>query len=97
MTLLGFHTSVLICKKLNFIPVVYMLKRFKKRNLKRINLVNQLVIWKNKLRRQTLWGKKMPKNDKLLEREDHIYVPGNILKYSSTFRCMLCRFNYWLF
>ena len=75
MALLGFRTSVLICEKLNFIPVAYMLKRFKKRNLKRINLVNQLAIGKNKLRRQILRGKKMPKNDKLLEREDHIYVP----------------------
>ena len=33
--------SVLIFEKLNFFPVVYMLKGFKKLNLKRLNLVNQ--------------------------------------------------------
>ena len=32
--------SVLIYEKLNFVPVAYMLKVFKKRNLKRVNLVN---------------------------------------------------------
>ena len=32
--------SVLIFEKLNFVPVVYMLKGFKKRNLKRVHLVN---------------------------------------------------------
>ena len=68
--------SVLIFEKLNFVPVVYMLKGFKKRNLKRINLVKQRASRKNKLRRQILRGKKMSKNDKLLEKEDHIYVPG---------------------
>ena len=70
--------SVLIFEKLNFIPVVYMLKGFKKRNLKRVNLVNQRASRKNKLRRQILRGKKMSKNDKLLEKEDHIYVPGKL-------------------
>ena len=70
--------SVLIFEKLNFVPVVYMLKGFKKRNLKRVNLVNQRASWKNKLRRQILRGKKMSKNDKLLEKENHIYVPGKI-------------------
>ena len=33
--------SVLIYEKLNLIPGVYMLKDFKKRNLKRVNLANQ--------------------------------------------------------
>ena len=55
-----------------------MLKGFKKRNLKRVNLVNQRASRKNKLRQQILWGKKMSKNDKLLEKEDHIYVHGKI-------------------
>ena len=50
--------SVLICEKLNSLPVVYMLKGFKKRNLKRVNLVNQRRSQKNKLRRQILQGKK---------------------------------------
>ena len=49
---------VLIYDKLNFVPVVYMLKRFKKRNSKRVNLVNQRASQKNKLRRQILQGKK---------------------------------------
>ena len=71
-------TSVLIYEKLNFVSVVYMLKGFKKCNLKRINLVNQRGSEKNKLRQQILWGKKMSKNDKLLEKEDHIYVHGKI-------------------
>ena len=70
--------SVLIYEKLNFVSVAYMLKGFKKRNLKRVNLVNQRASRKNKLRQQILWGKKMSKNDKLLEKEDHIYVPGKI-------------------
>ena len=38
----------------------------------------------------------MSKGDKLLEKEDHIYVPGKIWIYSSIFRCMLSRFNHWL-
>ena len=33
--------SVLIYEKLSFVLVVYMLTGFKKRNLKRVNLVNQ--------------------------------------------------------
>ena len=70
--------SVLILEKHNFVPGVYMLKGFKKRNLKSFNLVNQRASRKNKLRRQILQGKKMSKNDKLLEKEDHIYVPGKI-------------------
>ena len=55
-----------------------MLNGFKKRNLKRVNLVNQRASRKNKLRQQILWGKKKSKNDKLLEKEDYIYVPGKI-------------------
>ena len=55
-----------------------MLKGFKKGNLKMVNLVNQQASQKNKLRRQILQGKKMSKGDKLLEKEDHIYVPGKI-------------------
>ena len=51
-------------------------KGVQKRNLKRVNLVNQRASRKNKLRQQILWGKEMFKNDKLLEKEDHIYVPG---------------------
>ena len=71
------NASVLIYEKLDFVSVVYMLKGFKKRNLKRVNLVNQRASRKNKLRQQILWGKKMSKNDKLLEK-DHRYVPGKI-------------------
>ena len=36
--------SVLIYEKPNFVSVVYMLKGFKKRHLKRVNLVNQTTI-----------------------------------------------------
>ena len=69
--------SVLIYEKLNFVPVVYMLKGFiQKIHLKRVNSVNQRASRKNKLRRQILQGKKMSKNDKLLEKESHIYIPG---------------------
>ena len=70
--------SVLIYEKLNFVPAVYMLKGFKKHNLRRVNLVNQQASQKSKLRRQILQGKKMSKNYKLLEKEDHIHVPGKI-------------------
>ena len=66
--------SVLIYEKLNFVSVVYMLKGYKKRNLKRVNLVNQRASRKNKLRQEILRGKKMSKTDKLLQKEDHIYV-----------------------
>ena len=33
--------SAFMFEKLNFVPVVYMLKGFKKHNLKRVNLINQ--------------------------------------------------------
>ena len=46
--------SLLIYEKLNFVSVVYMLKRLQKRNIKRVNLVSQQASWKNKLRRQIL-------------------------------------------
>ena len=63
--------------KLNFVSVVYMLKGFKKCNLKRVNLVNHRASWENKLTQQILWGKKMSKIDKL-PAKDHIYAPGKI-------------------
>ena len=76
---IGMKASVLIYEKLNFVSVVYMLKEFKKRNLKRVNLVHQLASRKNKLRQKILWGKKMSKNGKLLEKEDPVPdVPGKI-------------------
>ena len=55
---------------------VCMLKGCKKDNLKRVNLANQQVCPKNKPRQQILWPKKTSKNDKLLEKESHLYVPG---------------------
>ena len=39
----------------------------------------------------------MFKNEKLLEKEGHLYVPGSFEIYPSIFRCMLCHFNHWLF
>ena len=54
--------SVSVYEKLHFVSVVYMLKGFKKRNLKRVNLVNQRASRKNKLRQQILWGKKNVQN-----------------------------------
>ena len=39
----------------------------------------------------------MSKNDKVLEKEDHIYVAGKILISSGISRCTLCHFNHWLF
>ena len=50
--------------------------RLQKRNLKKINLANQQACLKNKLRGQILWANKMSKNDKLLEKEDNLYVRG---------------------
>ena len=55
--------SVLTYEKLNFVPGVYMLKRFKKRNLKKVNLPNQRATPKSKLRRQKwqiTWKRKVP-------------------------------------
>ena len=50
--------SVLIYEKLNFVSVVYMLKGLKKRNVKRVNLVNERASRENKLKQKILWGKK---------------------------------------
>ena len=75
--------SVSIYEKLNFAPGVDMLKVCKKRNLKRVSLANQRARLKNKLRRQILRAKKISKNDKLLEKERHLYVPGGFYIYSS--------------
>ena len=61
--------SVLIYEKLNFVSVVYMLKGFKKRNLKGVNLVNQRASRKNKLRQQILRGKKMSKMANYLKKK----------------------------
>ena len=68
--------TVLIYEKLNFVPVVYMLQGSKKRNFIRVNLVNQRASRKDKRRQKIFRGKKMSKNDKVLEKGDHIYVPG---------------------
>ena len=73
---IGIKASLLIYEKLNFVTGVYMLKSCKKRNLKRVNLANQRACPKNKLRQKILGAKKMSKNDKLLEKEGHLYVPG---------------------
>ena len=72
--------SVLIYEKLNFVPVVYILKGLKKRDLKRVNLVNQRASRKNKLRRQILWDKKCPKMTQYLKKEI-IYMFLEKLKY----------------
>ena len=88
--------SVLIYEKLNFVSVVYMLKGFKKRNLKRVNLVNQRASRKNKLRQQILRGKKMPKMTNYLKKKI-IYMFLEKFKYILVFRCILCHFNHWLF
>ena len=61
--------SVLIYEKLNFVSVAYMLKGFKKRNLKRVNLVNQRASRKNKLKRQILRSKKCPKMTNYLKKK----------------------------
>ena len=71
----GMKVSVLIFEKHNFAPGVYMLKDCGKRNLKRVNLVNQQAFPKNRLRQQILRAKKMSKNDKLLEKEGNLYIP----------------------
>ena len=71
----GMKVSVLIFEKHNFAPGVYMLKDCGKRNLKRVNLVNQQAFPKNRLRQQILRAKKMSKNDKLLEKEGNLYMP----------------------
>ena len=71
----GIKVPVLIFEKLNFAPSLYMLKDCGKRNLERVNLVNQQACPKNRLRQQILRAKKMPKNDKLLKKEGNLYMP----------------------
>ena len=44
------RTSVLISEKLNFVPGVHMLRGYNKYNKKRVNLANQQITPKNKLR-----------------------------------------------
>ena len=53
-----------------------MLRGCNKYNIKRVNLANQRIIPKNKLRRQVLRAKKMTKSDKLIEKEGDLYIPG---------------------
>ena len=50
----GIKASVLIYEKHDFAPEVYMLKGWKKHNLKRFNLANHWACPKNKLRRPIL-------------------------------------------
>ena len=69
-------TSVLIYEKLNFVPGVHMLRGYNKYNKKRVNLTNQQITPKNKLRRQVLQAKKMTKSDNLIEKEGDLNIPG---------------------
>ena len=73
---IGMKASVLIYEKLNFATGVRMLRGCNKYNIKRVNLANQRITPKNRLRRQVLRAKKMTKSDKLLEREGDLYIPG---------------------
>ena len=68
--------SVLIYEKLNFAPSVHMLRGCDKYNIKRVNLANQRITPKNKLRRQVLRAKKITKSDKSIEKEGDSYIPG---------------------
>ena len=70
--------SVLIHEKLNFAPGVHILRRCNKYNIERVNLANQRITPKNKLRRQVLRAKKMTKSDKLIEQEGDLYLPGGL-------------------
>ena len=70
------RTSVLISEKLNFVPGVHMLRGYNKYNKKRVNLTNQQITPKNKLRRQVLQAKKMTKSDNLIEKEGDLNIPG---------------------
>ena len=92
-------TSVLIYEKLNFISVVFMLKGFKKRNLKRVNLVNQQASRKNKLRQQILWSKNGPKMvDYLKKKIIYLFLEKfkNITAYLDVYYVILitCCSNY---
>ena len=75
------NASVLIYEKLDFVSVVYMLKGFKKRNLKRVNLVNQPASRKNKLKQQILWGKKKCPKMKNYLKKKIIYMFLEKFKY----------------
>ena len=72
---IGMKTSVLIYEKLNFVPGVHMLRGCNKYNIKRVNLANQRITPKNKLRLQVSRAKKMTKSDKLIEKEGDLYGP----------------------
>ena len=63
-----------------FFPVLYILKGFKKHNLKRVNLVNQRASRKNKLKRQILRSKKCPKMTNYLKKKI-IYMSQKKCKY----------------
>ena len=74
---IGIKASLLIYEKFNFAPGAHMLRGgCNKYNIKRVNLANQRITPKNRLRRQVLRAKKMTKSDKLLEREGDLYIPG---------------------
>ena len=72
---IGIKASVLVYEKDNFTPGIYMQKSCVENNIKRLNLANQQACLKNKLRQKVLWAGKMSKNDNLLEKEGHLYVP----------------------
>ena len=63
---IGMKASVLIYEKPNFVPAVDILK----------GCITSEGARKTKLRRQILQARKMFKNDKALEKEGHLYVPG---------------------
>ena len=73
--------SVSVYEKLHFVSVVYMLKGFKKRNLKRVNLVNQPASRKNKLKQQILRGKKKCPKMKNYLKKKIIYMFLEKFKY----------------
>ena len=85
---IGMKASLLIYEKLNFVPGVHMLRGCNKYNIKRVNLANQRITPKNKLRRQVLRAEKMTKNDKLIEKEGDLYIPGGFYISFSRF-CFL--------
>ena len=55
-----------------------MLKGFKKSNLKKGQFSKPASKMEKQTKATNLVGKKMSKNDKVLEKEDHIYVSGKI-------------------
>ena len=68
--------SASIYEKLEFAPGVHMLRGCNKHNIKRVNLANQRITPKNKLRRQVLRAKKMSKSDRLIEKKGDSNIPG---------------------